>query len=87
MKKKILIQSILTAASVFMLSGQVGAQKKMPPSYDKSKSEPVVYTGKIEPTKDFFDGSLPHAVGVHNIQVFRANRENPDDPGRCRFYL
>ncbi len=85
MKKKILIQTILTGIFVFMLSGQVVAQKKMPPSYDQSKSEPIVYTGKLEPTKDFFDGSLPHAVGVHNIQVFRANRENPDDPGDVGF--
>jgi hypothetical protein len=33
----------------------------------------------------YYDGKLPHAVGVHQRQVFRANRSTPDDPGEVGF--
>src|SRR4051812_12883103 len=36
--------------------------------------EPVRYTGELQPDAAFHDGRLPHAVGVHHIQVFRATR-------------
>lgn len=42
---------------------------------------PLVYTGKREPDKQFFDGRLPHAIGVHSFEVFRANRNHPVNPG------
>ncbi len=54
-------------------SGQV----KMPPPMEECISEPVKYTGLIEPSKDLTDGRLPHAAGVHNYQVYRANRLEP----------
>ena len=36
--------------------------------------EPVRYTGELQPDPAFYDGRLPHAAGVHHIQVFRARR-------------
>lgn len=49
----------------------------LPPGAD----EPVRYTGSLQPEKTHFDGRLPHALGVHNIQVFRANRPHPPGGG------
>lgn len=43
--------------------------------------EPVKYTGKYQPDPYFYDGRLPHAVGVHSYQVFRANRTHPSEGG------
>jgi len=75
MKKLILIiLIILSYASV------VSAQK-MPPSMDETKGEPIKYTGAINTDKYFYDGKLPHAVGVHHFQVFRSNRSYPSEPG------
>ncbi len=65
---------------VMFLVSALLAQQKMPPSVDESKDEPIVYSGKRKVDKCFFDGKLPHAVGVHQYQVVRANRNNP--PGR-----
>ncbi len=59
----------------------VGAEKKYPPSIEKSKSEPVKYIGNRQTNKYFYDGKVPHAAGVHNLQVFRANRSNPTEGG------
>lgn len=61
------------------------AQQTMPPPMEQCAQEPVVYTGKDQPVKEFYDGSLAHAVGVHHYQVFRANREHPSDPGEVGF--
>lgn len=36
------------------------------------------YTGKTMVNVDYHHGQLAPAVGVHNIQVFRADRSNPD---------
>jgi Sialidase-like, CBM domain len=55
--------------------------QKMPPSLEESKNEPIKYTGKIQTEKKYYDGSLPHAVGVHHYQVFRSNRSYPSEPG------
>ena len=49
----------------------------MPPSIEESASEPVIYDGDRIPDARYFDGKLPHAVGVHHYQVYRANRSNP----------
>ena len=43
--------------------------------------EPVKYTGERQPDKRFYDGLLPHAVGVHSYQAFRANRTTPSEGG------
>jgi hypothetical protein len=47
--------------------------------------EPVRYIGDLQPEKTHFDGRLPHALGVHNIQVFRANRAHPPGGGAVGF--
>ena len=38
----------------------------------------VRYTGNTLVNVDYHHGQLAPAVGVHNIQVFRANREHPE---------
>src|ERR1700760_1564071 len=46
--------------------------------------EIVHYSGHTLSNVDYHHGELSPAVGVHNIQVFRANREHPemaDDSG------
>ena len=48
--------------------------KQEPPSIEKSTQEPIIYMGKRFTDKRYYDGAIPHAVGVHNYQVFRANR-------------
>jgi hypothetical protein len=40
--------------------------------------EPVRYTGDLQPDPAYYDGRIPHTVGVHHIQVHRANRMRPD---------
>lgn len=60
------------------LSGQIN---KMPLAFEECIEEPVKYTGEINPDKRFYDGNLPHAVGVHHYQAFRANRTDPSEPG------
>ena len=42
-----------------------------------SAAEPVRYTGELQPDKAYYDGRLPHAVGVHHIQAYRATRSGP----------
>jgi hypothetical protein len=73
------------SGAVFLLCAVTIAQQKMPPPIEKCAKEPVIYTGNVEPVKEFYDGKLPHAVGVHHIQVFHANREHPSDPGKIGF--
>ncbi|WP_223816195.1 exo-alpha-sialidase [Adhaeribacter rhizoryzae] len=41
----------------------------------------VRYTGQTLSNVDYHHGQLSPAVGVHNIQVFRANREHPELAG------
>ena len=41
----------------------------------------VRYTGKTLVNVDYHHGQLSPVVGVHNIQVFRANREHADWAG------
>jgi len=52
----------------------LSATAKMPPSIEQCKDEPVKYVGTLQTDKHFFDGALPHVVGVHNYAAFRANR-------------
>ncbi len=40
--------------------------------------EPVRYTGELQPDPAYYDGRLPHAIGVHHVQVFRATRSTAD---------
>ena len=38
----------------------------------------VRYTGNTLVNVDYHHGQLSPAVGVHNIQTFRANRQHPE---------
>jgi hypothetical protein len=48
-------------------------------------SEYVHYSGRTLSNVDYHHGELVPAVGVHNIQVLRANREHPDSAGGSAF--
>ena len=74
--KNIFLNTLWILALLFLMTTSVMAQK-MPPSYDESKSEPIKYIGDINPDSKFYDGNLPHAVGVQHFQVYRANRNEP----------
>src|SRR5688500_11701787 len=52
-----------------------------PPQLEQSAAEPLRYVGKDQPDPAYFDGRLPHAVGVHRYQAFRANRTQPAEGG------
>ena len=43
-----------------------------------SAQDSVFYSGQILSNVDYHHGQLPLAMGVHNIQVLRANREDPE---------
>jgi hypothetical protein len=58
-----------------------GFNQVMPPSVEQTQEEPVRYTGDINTDKRYYDGHLPHAIGSHHIQTFRANRKYPLEPG------
>jgi len=79
--KGIISKFCIAALLLFIFDGRVLAQQKMPPSVDESKNEPIKYTGEIQTQKKYYDGSLPHAVGVHHFQAFRSNRSHPQEPG------
>jgi len=55
--------------------------EKMPPPIEECAVEPVKYVGTVQTDKRFYDGGIPHAVGVHRYQVFRANRTHPSEGG------
>jgi len=56
-------------------------QAKMPPPINDSAAEPVKYVGALQTDKRFYDGAIPHAVGAHLYQAFRANRTHPSEGG------
>ena len=66
---------------LFMVVLIQSAAAQNPPSVQKSKDEPVKYTGSLKPDKHYYDGLLPHTVGVHHFQVMRANRSHPPERG------
>ena len=43
-----------------------------------SAQDRIHYTGKEISNPTYHDGQLSPVVGVHNIQLVRANREHPD---------
>ena len=57
--------------TILFASLQVRAQ-------DSTEREIVHYSGHTLSNIDYHHGQLTPAVGVHNIQVLRANREHPD---------
>lgn len=62
MKKKSIILSLLCLSSIFLSNAQEG----------------VYYTGKTLSNVNYHNGRLSPAVGTHNIQTMRANREHPE---------
>lgn len=46
-----------------------------------AQQDTVRYTGSTLSNVDYHHGQLAPAIGVHNIQVFRANREHPEWSG------
>jgi hypothetical protein len=64
MKNNILKISALAICG--LLTGAVHAQ------------DTVRYTGKTLSNVDYHHGQLSPAIGVHNIQTMRANREHPE---------
>lgn len=49
--------------------------------FSASAQDTVKYVGSTLSNVDYHSGQLSPAVGVHNIQVFRANREHPELAG------
>jgi hypothetical protein len=79
MKRKI---AVLTGIIFQVMCWQTAyGQKAHYPSIKSIADQPMIYVGKRQPGKRFYDGQLPHAVGVHSFQVFRANRSHPANPG------
>ncbi|MHC4648453.1 MAG: six-hairpin glycosidase, partial [Planctomycetota bacterium] len=68
----VLMMCLLAGASVVA---------KAPPSLEESAGEPIKYVGTEQTERRFYDGGLPHAVGVHRYQAYRANRTNPPEGG------
>ena len=68
---------------MIVLIAAISAFGQMPPSMEDSKDEPVKYTGDTQPDIHYFDGLLPHVVGVHHFQAMRANRSHPPERGEA----
>ncbi len=68
------IKSVLVSLSLAAAVQQVVAQQ-----------DTVRYIGKTLSNVDYHHGQLTPAVGTHNIQVFRANREFPELAGGHHF--
>jgi hypothetical protein len=51
-----------------------------------AKQDTVRYIGKTLSNVDYHHGQLRPAVGVHNIQVFRANRQYPEKSGNPNYF-
>ena len=71
-------KGLLLLAAVFFLTQ--GAAFLMHTDNSAQAGEPIRFVGKydaLDPVRH--DGGLPPVVGVHNFQVFRANRTHPPD--------
>lgn len=75
------VAAILAYVCVALFRGQAVEASNMPPSVELSALEPVRYVGADQPDKRYYDGALPHAVGVHAYQAFRANRTSAPEGG------
>ena len=67
--KKIVFKTKLLLVSLIICASCITAQ------------DTIMYTGNTLSNPDYHHGQLTPAIGVHNIQVFRANREYPDSAG------
>ncbi len=73
-RNNMMIKSVLVSLSLAAAVQQVVAQQ-----------DTVRYIGKTLSNVDYHHGQLTPAVGTHNIQVFRANREFPELAGGHHF--
>lgn len=73
-RNNMMIKSVLVSLSLAAVVQQVVAQQ-----------DTVRYIGKTLSNVDYHHGQLTPAVGTHNIQVFRANREFPELAGGHNF--
>jgi hypothetical protein len=73
MQQKITITKFLSFFSFLMVAFAFG--------HEAIAQDTVRYTGSTLVNVDYHNGQLVPAVGVHNIQVFRANREHPELAG------
>lgn len=67
--------------ALIALLAAVPALATPPPSLADSAAEPIRYVGRPQPDPAYYDGRLPHAVGVHSYQALRANRTQPPEGG------
>ncbi|MEX0685161.1 MAG: hypothetical protein WD267_04405 [Balneolales bacterium] len=74
----IALSYLMFVSVTFSLYAQIN---KMPSPMGQTADEPIRYVGEINTDIQFYDGGLPHAVGSHHYQTFRANRKDPSDPG------
>ena len=67
-----------TFTRYFVLAFVLAAGWRRLAAQDSAGAEIVHYSGHVLSNVDYHHGQLAPAVGVHNIQVLRANREHPD---------
>ncbi len=72
---------IIAITAMFLLAGcgSGGDVSKIDGAWDAHADEPIKYVGENQPDKDYYDGALPHAVGVRHYQAYRANRSFPTE--------
>jgi hypothetical protein len=81
---------VLAGLSVLLLSGVSALAQNSPAKTEKqtepgTAAEPIRYIGPDAPDMNFHDGRIPPVVGVHNLQVMRANRTHPNADGADGF--
>ena len=74
---------LLLIAGLVLMTAACQAPADQPHTANPDLEEVVKYTGDIQPDKNFYDGKLPHAMGVHHFQAFRANRSRPSEGGQA----
>jgi hypothetical protein len=79
MRRFIEIFSICLA--LVFVNGLFG-QSNIPPAMEECVDEPVKYIGDRQPDPAFYDGRVPHIVGVHHYQAMRANRSHSPVDGQ-----
>jgi hypothetical protein len=70
---------MLLSALLLVSCTEQPAKKQEKPCEGYENYEGIKYTGKTMANIDYHHGTLTPAVGVHNIQVVRANRQMPEE--------
>jgi hypothetical protein len=71
----------LAITLLVFVAGNGQANDAMPPSFEESQAEPVVYRGDESADPRFHHGGFSQAVGVHQYQALRANRTQAPEGG------